>query len=209
MNLWNAFKIANNAVNFLQGNKLDLTNQQTSDNSFEVYILLKCISKDYYINNYRIAHHICLIKGSNDKTYYTQLQTENGDINGTIVTEFESDYEFLDGMIWYVPIGRTKSSISEMKNYQQKSSFNGKQYDLVFQNCQHYVEDFISKIDIYDKPICNENPVDNEIANLVLDKISNVKFCVHYRQMNLEPAFDVFKFAANAYENYSKKKEEK
>jgi hypothetical protein len=209
MSFWKVLKLANDAANFLQGNIVDQTEQEKDDSSFEVYILLKYISKDCYINNYRISHHICLIKGSDEKTYYTQLQTENGDMDGIIMTEFESDYKFLEGMIYYLPIGRTKRSISEMRNYQQKSSFNGKQYDLLTRNCQHYVEDFINFLNIYDKPKCNENPVENELANLVLDKISNIKFCVNYRQMNLKPAFDVFKYTASAYENYSKKQEEK
>ena len=208
MDLFKAIKVASDAVSFLQGNRVD-QQRQPIDNSFEVYILLKYISKDFYVSNYKISHHICLIKGRDDKTYYTQLQTENGDMDGTIVTEFKSDYNFLPGTIYYVPIGRTKRTITEMRNYQQNSKFNGQKYDLLLRNCQHYVDDFVKFLNVYDRPACNENPTNHELANLVLDNISNIKFCVHHTQMNLEPAFDVFKFAASAYNSYYSKPDDK
>ena len=199
-----SIKIANDVVNFMQGNKNSKTASTQSDDSFEVYILLKCIGKDYYINNYKISHHICLLKSKDDKTYYTQLQTENGDMDGTIVTEFNEDYKFLVDSVYYVPIGRTKRTIDEMRRYQRNSKFNGEPYDLLTRNCQHYVEDFIKFLNVYDKPMVNKNPFENSYANLVLDNISNVKYCVHYRQINLEPAYDLFKLAANVYDNFNK-----
>jgi hypothetical protein len=188
------FVVAKDVMNLLKESKQEKKETsaqiEADDESFEVFILLKCIGEDFYVFNYKIAHHICLLKKSRDgKTYYTQLQTENGDMDGTVVIEFGEDYKFLQDRVFYLPVGRTCRSLEEMERFTRVNKFNGTPYNLLMNNCQHYVKDFIKFLDVYDKPEVKENPLtasNTFFANLIFDNISNVKQCTHYSRISLE-----------------------
>lgn len=125
--------------------------------TFKVYVLLKGLCLDFYVPLFLLSHYVCLLKSSKTegKTYCTELQTESRGIgkgtNSKIKIKWEEHYKYLRGPIYYIPIGTTKlnsKDLEKLKNFAENSEngFNGKDYDIMDNNCQHWVKCFIEKI---------------------------------------------------------------
>ena len=116
------------------------------EQTFEVYLLYKSLLEDVYTNAYA-SHHICLLKGGDGTTYYTQLHRDNL----TCRIEFEKHYKFLSNEIYYSFFGKAKMSVNSMRKFAKESKFNGSTYVLGINDCQWYAKDFIEFISAYSK----------------------------------------------------------
>lgn len=177
------------------------------DDKFEVYVLLKEVGQTNYTPHADVSHYICFLKGKTTcRTYYTELQNENGgDFGGQIRIDFKENYQFYDPPIYYVPIGETSIELEKMRQYAQyDNDMIGKEYNIAFFNCQTWVSKFIKFIgitsEINNSHILNWNGLDalgkikcvlfkfNKPVALLFAfvlKASDIKRCEHPSQMKI------------------------
>lgn len=145
---------------------------------FEVYVLLKEIGEEKYIQSTSASHYICLLKSKTNhkKTFYTELQTENEAKEGKIRIEFKENYKFYEPPIYYVPIGETSKKLSEMRDYAlHANDMIGKDYSLSTLNCQTWVSMFINFIGI-DSEIDNSHVLNWNLIDTIIKKINDAFF---------------------------------
>ncbi|CAF4342334.1 unnamed protein product, partial [Adineta steineri] len=123
----------------------------------EVYIVFKTLGHESYCGfHHGFSHHICVLKDpSSGKFYFTDLQSENSSISGGEIQLRFGEYNFFKpnhplARIYYLPVGHTKKSLSEIGNYVREHPLNQQQYNLLSQNCQSYVRECIAYLAIYD-----------------------------------------------------------
>ncbi len=122
-----------------------LYHEEDHPTDIEVYLLFKALHSNSYFPDRHISHHILLLKLSQQYNtfYYTDLDSSNFR-KGRITIVFGPYHFYPQKTIYYQPLGISRNrTLAEIRHFAEMNSFNGQNFSMFTQNCQHYVSSCI------------------------------------------------------------------